>query len=104
MANEQMEQMPAEGAASEGAPAPSNDVGELVSGIGDGLNTLVQILSQVPDAPEGAAEALAGILDQYTSFVDQISGGAPSAEQGTVPPEAGSSGAAPMSPAGMPRG
>jgi len=71
--------MPPEGAA---APeASGGDVGEAIVQADKILSALAQGLAQSPQAPEGAAESMAAVLEQFRAVVDGVmasaDGGAP---------------------------
>jgi hypothetical protein len=72
--------------------SPGGDVGQLIASTDQGLSALAEMLAGTPDAPEGAAQAMAELAAGFKDLVGALSGGAPKkaqAPQGPSSPEAG---------------
>lgn len=52
-----------------------SQLSQLVQSVGSGLSTLGQIMSKVQGLPEGAAEKMQGIVSEYQSLIEELSGG-----------------------------
>jgi hypothetical protein len=91
-----------QGAPAEGGGSPEQAFQELVTGISDGFAMLSSIAQEI--SPDGA-QKLSALNDQYQSIIQEIMAGGQGAPAGPgmASPEAGGSGAVPMSH-GMKRG
>lgn len=92
-----MPEMPTAPGQEQAAPeqAQAGGPAELIQTVHSGLMKLAQSASKVPNMPEGTAEQLASLAEQFQGIVEgamtamQGGGAAPKGGQGNVPMEAG---------------
>lgn len=70
---------------------------QLITSVGSGLTTIADIMGQVQGLPEGMAQRMGGVVQEYQAIVSELSGEAPDKApmSGNATVEAGTAKAAP---------